>query len=249
MRLVFLVGFLLAATPAGAQDTPELGAEDLELAKTLFENGRTLYREARYREAIIAWEEVYRLTKKPAILYNLGNAHEHLGEFEAAIDAFNRYRAFAEPGERDELERKINNLDRMAREKRDEPTPAPVPATVKPAPEQRAPRERTGSARTVVGVGLVGVGVAAIGTGVVFGMNSRQAGKQALLQCVDVDGQPLCPDTAEADLARNRSSALLADVSTGLGIAGAAVGVVFLATGKGSTVEVGPRTIRFSSRF
>jgi tetratricopeptide (TPR) repeat protein len=245
---------LLLSPAALAQEAPEeapsssLSEEDLARATTLFENGRTLYEEARYREAISAWEECYKLTNRAQLLFNLANAHERLAEYDEAIEVLNKYRAFAEADEKGSLERRINNLDRLAREKREAAEAAEAANT---GPEVPAETGSGTSGKTVAGVALMGVGAAAIVTGVVFGLSATSAGNNALDFCTEPvgDGKPLCSAEAQPFLDQNKSRALLSDVSFGVGVASAAVGAILVVTGKGKSVSVGANSIRVSGQF
>lgn len=244
----------LLSSSAFAQDEEPVEAEptaeeaEMERAKTLFENGRALFKEARYREAIAAWEACYELTGRNELFYNLANAHERLAEYEESIAALNRYRAFAKADEKVELERRIDNLERLAEEKakREEEAKAAAQPVVAPPPEPEP--EKGVNGRKVLGIGLIGVGVASLGTGATLGLLSKQAGDRALEFCVG-DTDPLCHKDAQADLDANRGLALGADVAFGVGVASTVVGALLVVTGKGQAVQVGPNSIRWNGRF
>ena len=91
-----MVCSMCGATVASAQDD-EPSAAELARAKQLYINGRELFSEEKYREAVDAWREGYRLSRKPAFLHNMGLAYEQMGFIEEAIDTLTRYRAFARP--------------------------------------------------------------------------------------------------------------------------------------------------------
>ncbi|MEZ4235185.1 MAG: tetratricopeptide repeat protein [Myxococcota bacterium] len=112
---------LTAAAPARAQDTPLDDAR----AQELYDNGAVLYDEGRYEEAILAWQEAYRLSKRPLLFFNMANAAERMGEYQQAIDHLNHYRAYASAEERDALDRRIYNLERRYDDKVASPTDAP----------------------------------------------------------------------------------------------------------------------------
>jgi tetratricopeptide (TPR) repeat protein len=231
----------LADAPVGPPGTPS--PADMDRAKQLFENGADLYEEASYREAIAAWTEAYRLSGKPDLLYNIANAHERLAEYGAAIDAIQTYRAFATSEERELLDRRLRNLEKLLtdQQQRAQPSPSPSPSPEPvvgraPAPEPVA-RPRGGSGRRTAGLVLVGVGGVGLGSAGVLGALSAAAGNRAEAPCVD----GLCPDTIAPDLRANRSLALLSDVSLVAGLASAGVGVGLVVTGgRDTALVVGP---------
>jgi tetratricopeptide (TPR) repeat protein len=87
---VLLTALLIAATfPADAQGRAPLDAT-VE-AKSHFRRGSALYREARYRDAIVEFEEANRLRPHGVIFYNLAQCHERLGDIPAALRAYHEY--------------------------------------------------------------------------------------------------------------------------------------------------------------
>src|SRR5205085_7024696 len=79
---------LLFATPAYAQSIPsppsgKPAAADEVTAKKNFESGLKLYGEGSYAEALIAFEQSYRVGGRPSALKNIAQCHrnlKHLGE-------------------------------------------------------------------------------------------------------------------------------------------------------------------------
>lgn len=198
--------YLLLSGSAFAQD------EDPDArARELYENGAALYEEGRYDEAIVAWDEAYRLSERHALLYNIANAQERLGDYEAALDTLAEYRAFAPASERDVLDRRLRSIERRMEESGQTASTTTVPAG-------------SGTSRDVelLPIGLIGAGAVALGTGTVFGVRSRSAGAE--LETICING--LCPSEAEELMQRNTRSALIADIAWGVGAAAAAGGVV-----------------------
>ena len=200
--------YLLLSGSAFAQD-----ADPDARARELYENGAALYEEGRYDEAIVAWDEAYRLSQRHALLYNIANAQERLGDYEAALDTLAEYRALAPASERDVLDRRLRSIERRMEEAGE-----PVSTTTTTVPVD------TGPARDLelLPIGLIGVGAVALSTGTVFGVRSRAAGDE--LETVCVNG--LCPSEAQDLLQRNARSALIADIAWGVGAAAAAGGVI-----------------------
>lgn len=104
-----IVALLSFATAARAQD-------DVSLAETIFEAGRAYYEQGNYEKALEQFEEAYRLDPQPEILYNIGQCHERLGQFEGAIEAYQAY-IDESPGAEDlqAVTEKIKMLDEKLR--------------------------------------------------------------------------------------------------------------------------------------
>ena len=158
------------APVASAQDA------DTDQAKVLFQNGTRLYEEGRYEDAIAAFEKAYELSKRPALLFNISNAHERLGNLEAALETLNEYRIYAKPEDQDKLATRALMLERRLEEQQSEPAvavaPAPAPVAA-PAPSSEAPAtlERGGKGAGPVVLSTVGA-VLAVGGGVGAGLTA-----------------------------------------------------------------------------
>jgi tetratricopeptide (TPR) repeat protein len=157
LTLVALAGVLLVPARARAQ-APEPPVEpdesvpvqaDAEPWRALYEQGKVHYQLREYREAIDAFTEAYRLSRRPQLLFNIAQAHR-LGGNCAAAARFYRTFLDASPGA----------------------DPAPVQARIAEmdacvaAPPRTSSRRRTGLA---LGSGIGGgVGLLAAGAGVVL---------------------------------------------------------------------------------
>ena len=69
-----ILSILLNISVANAQ-------EDEQVAKQLYLNGKMLFEEQRYEEAVIAWTKAYELSEKPVVLYNIAIAYEKLENY------------------------------------------------------------------------------------------------------------------------------------------------------------------------
>jgi tetratricopeptide (TPR) repeat protein len=81
-----VVVLLLGAVRAGAADAP-VSPE----AKRMVDAAVAHYGAGRYEEAVKAFEVAYRLSKRPALLFNIARAEAKLGHDEAAIAFLRRY--------------------------------------------------------------------------------------------------------------------------------------------------------------
>lgn len=90
--LTALVAVLsLLAPEAHAQTPAATGNAQVDEARTRFSRGVDLYKEGDYRAAIIEFKRAYELAPNFRVLFNLGQAHQELQDYAAALDAFERY--------------------------------------------------------------------------------------------------------------------------------------------------------------
>lgn len=225
------------ATPAAKPTGPDTAAPTadeakLKRAEELFNNGSQLFKEGSYEAAILAFQESYALSRLPAILYNIGNSYEKLGDFTNARKYLDQYRAYAPEKERELLGRRIQNIDQRLREQEDRaraareaeadkqpdpvqvPEPAPVTAP-EPAPEPKKDRVFGPAAGALAGLAVVGLGL-----GIGFGVSAQSQRDLALEHCAEGTGSTFCTTEAQGALEAQRARALGADLS--FAVAGAA---------------------------
>lgn len=219
--ILLLVGWLTAATPV-----------DDERARELYENGAVLYEEGRYEDAVAAWEEAWRISGRPLLLYNMANAMERLGRWQEAMDLLHRYRAYAPADEREVLDRRIRNIERRVVEQ--EVVAAAVRPEAAPVP--------------VVPVVLGATAVVGLGVGAGFAGVALAARAEAAERCVSVDGERYCPTDAADALARDRRASMVADVALAVGTVAGATGLgLWLADGRVG-LAVGPARVEVVGR-
>jgi tetratricopeptide (TPR) repeat protein len=110
---------ILLAAPVAAQDAPpadppeeDAAARDAR-AREHFQGGAEALGQGRYEFALAAFQEAYRLSQRPGLLYNIALAHDRLRQDREALDAYERYLAEAgEIGNRAEVERRVDVLRR-----------------------------------------------------------------------------------------------------------------------------------------
>jgi tetratricopeptide (TPR) repeat protein len=71
---------------------PPPGA-DLELAKAHYATGQIYYERARFPDAAREFEEAYRLSGRPELLYNMGKAYDGSSDAARALTAYRRFLA------------------------------------------------------------------------------------------------------------------------------------------------------------
>ena len=195
-----ILSLLLSMSVAVAQD-------DGQVAKQFYLNGKMLFEEERYEEAIIAWEKAYEASEKPVILYNIAIAHEKMGRYQQAIDMLYRYRIYATQEEQGELVTKIEALKRSLESEQKGPEQlltneytydkvqdsnsanktmdALSESTLSAEPKGSTVERTTSTVTTTSNLGQIpmyaayGVGIASLGTGVVFGLLANQSSSMA----------------------------------------------------------------------
>lgn len=210
------------SSPIAPLRVAQAGEEDEARARSLFENGARLYEEGRYEEAILAWEEGYRLSKRPLFLFNIANAQERLGKLEEALSSLNRYRAFAADDEREVLEKRVRNLEQRVKASASTAppgagsspasggsagsggsstaagaNPSAVPGGPTTLPAATSKQNRPSSPLLLPGV-LMGAGLVGLGSGAASGLTAVRLQGELEASCVQQERGWLCPsDTAE----------------------------------------------------
>jgi hypothetical protein len=119
-----------ADEPPPAAPAPTANTQDADReARTLFEQGRVAFDEGRYRDAWDYFHRAYQLSKRPKLLYNVGQSADRLRMDREALKAFKLYlKKVPDADNRKEVEARVKALEeRFAREG------DPVPGAGEPA--------------------------------------------------------------------------------------------------------------------
>jgi tetratricopeptide (TPR) repeat protein len=166
-----LLAIVLLAGPARAAEP----ITDDEAGKRHYMSAQAYFDQAAYADALREFQESYRLSKYPAILYQIGQCQERLGQISDAVATFEKYlEADPQSKRRATVETAIQNL--KERLKKGEPaqpvTPPPVVVTPPPSPEPaRKPSKRRWIAPAVV-LGVAGA-FAIVGGGLLSDVKSE----------------------------------------------------------------------------
>ena len=107
-----------APSAAPADSAPQV--THLEEARSHFRLGMQLFDARSYREALREFELVDRLAPSAELWFNIGRAHEELGEYEAAARALERYlRDRVDASDAAEVRAKIQTLETLAARQRE----------------------------------------------------------------------------------------------------------------------------------
>lgn len=235
-----MLSLLVMLSLAHAQSDPDADAR----ARQFYDNGALLYEEGRYEDAILAFQEAYNLSQRPALLFNIANAQERAGQWGKAMDTLGKYRVYAPEDERETLDRRIRNIERRIDElKAAQPMEKPPVSIVPPKPEKQATILRP-APLALGGLGLVGFGV-----GAGFGVAALAARSDADAMCAPAGASHVCPDAAAVALAADKQNAMFADISFGVGTAGMLTGIALGLWGQGGPLAVSPGMISVHGDF
>jgi tetratricopeptide (TPR) repeat protein len=187
---------------------------DIERGKAHYQGGAAYYQEARYDDALREFNEAYRLSKKPPLLFNIALCHEKLGHTAEAIASLERYLGEdPQTPDRPVVEQRLSAL----RAAPVAPPPAVAPPASPPPPE---PRRYLPWAFGVVGLLFLGTGI---------GVNAVAGGRLSDLRmrCAP-DGSCNFPD-AQSEIDGGKAMAISSDVLIAVGaVAVAASAVLFI---------------------
>lgn len=202
-------------------------ATDDERARLHFEAGRSHYEQGAYdrahEEFTLAWE----LSRRPVLLLNLAQTNARLARYEAAAANIEEFlRLEPDTDQADVLRSRVGNLRRLAAEHEAEEASDPVgdeavdasPST-DPAPLMPSRTDEGLLVASAVTLSVGGVGLAL--WGIFGGLTLTEDGALAA-GCGATMG---CTQAEVADL---ETFSLVADVSLGVGLAGAVTGAVLM---------------------
>jgi len=108
---------VVAPADASVDKPPEKTDDDTLAAKKYFQWAQSLYKQARYSEAIAKFEEAYRLKPHPTIFFNIGRCYEQLNDIPRALKNYRDYLRIApEAKDRELVSDAIANLERRLKE-------------------------------------------------------------------------------------------------------------------------------------
>lgn len=215
-----------------------------ERARMLYGNGRMLFDEQRYEDALLAWQEAYRLSDRPLLLYNIALAHEKLGNYGEAIELLYTYRVYATPDEQAGLIEKIDELQFLIDSApEDEPVPMPdLPAVAESEPAiVEPPVDTLGTGRRGATLAWAGAGVSG-GVGLVFTALTINQRNAALEFCSNEASEDItfCLSEGEEEYIHLERLANIADVGWGLSVLSAGTALWMSSRSTTSSGRPGP---------
>ena len=152
---------LLAVLILMAPATVQAGETDVELAKKFYKLGAELYKRGDYKRALEQFQEAYKYSRRPELLYNMGGCEESLGRHGAAVTHYKAY-LLSKPANAEEVSALVKRLEAGIKRKKEE-------AARKASPPEAAPKKGSGRPMRLAGWVLTGVGVAGLVAGSVLG--------------------------------------------------------------------------------
>src|SRR5262249_17400145 len=120
---------------------------DIEAARIHFQAGKQYYDRGHYNESISEFKEAYRLSNAPALLYNMAQAFEKMGDLQHAREYLQKYMETGQTGaggrrarqdKRGQMEKRT--ADQRAAEGAQKQTAPPTAPQPEPVSEAEAPR-------------------------------------------------------------------------------------------------------------
>lgn len=121
----------IVVTSSGALAQPSRASADDEVARNLFQAGKTAYEAGNYEDALRYFEDAHARSHRPELLYNVGQAADRLRNDQRALTAFKAYlAALPDADNRAEVENRIRALER----RHEAPTPRETAQAATTAP-------------------------------------------------------------------------------------------------------------------
>jgi hypothetical protein len=208
--------------------------EEEERAKAHFLAGQSYYDQASYSDALREFNEAYRISKKPALLYNIARCFEALEKYSDAVNMLQRYlEEDPQTTDRAAVETRIANLkERQAAAARVHVTPSEPPET-KPTPAQPVaqptppPQPPSLLHRKRVYTWIFGgIGVAALAGALGTGVSSQLSYDDLKSKCGGGSCDPATVPNAQNKIDSGKRLALATDVLWPIGAAAVVTAVV-----------------------
>jgi len=146
-------------------------ADDAGDAERLYNEGQAAYDAKRYDAAIAAWDKSYGLSKLPALVFNLAQAHRLAGHCTQAVEHYQRFIALDPQAEdKPAAEQFVREL-----------SPCPTTPIDKPTVEYQLVDRGAGKRRA--GMIAAGAGVAVFATGLYFGSRASTIANEIEAAC------------------------------------------------------------------
>jgi tetratricopeptide (TPR) repeat protein len=250
--LAVLMHFLPAQAQPGSGNPTEVRKDAENEARQSFREGDRLYAEGDYEGAVKAFEKAHALSGREALKYNMANAYERLGRYEAALSALRDYLPHTRPEEQDIVRRRIEKLEKRVEEQRlkaqqaelgNDGSPPVVAATPGGPAAADVPPSADPASTPVLGYVMLGVGALGLGVGTYFGLQALGDKSDAEASCVEAGSQRRCPARAQDSLDETKQKALIADISLGAGLLAGALGA-YLVLSHGPKKAASSRMLR-----
>jgi tetratricopeptide (TPR) repeat protein len=264
LLLVAALALLGSAAQVQAQVQPQITAAQKQEMKLHYERATRAYDVGKYQEAIEEYQKAYEIGGDPPMLYNIAQAYRLSDQPADAVRFYRRY-LLRSPNarNREDVERKIGDLERTIEERKKAaaaapppPPPTQVPTTpppVQPPPlvqpvtpppaltvkgtgAQNGGEAGQGRARKIVAFSLIGAGAIAGGVAIYEAKVASDKANQVSSMSRKMPSVPFDPSLQSSGKTAN-TAAIVLGITGGVA---AAVGAVVLFTGGSSSAEAHP---------
>jgi len=175
--LVAAAAMILLAVASGDAHAMQLSPPQRTEMKQHYDKATRAYDIQKYTEAVEEYQKAYEIGGDPAMLYNVAQSYRLNDQLPDAIRFYRRYlQRSPNARNRDDVERKISELEKTVDERRKMAAAIPVvvapvaPVAVAPAPAAPPPQvEGSSSGRMVVGIVIASIGAAGLITCAITG--------------------------------------------------------------------------------
>jgi hypothetical protein len=264
LALVIAIPVLVVSLPGPAAAAIQLSPQQKQDVRVHYERATRAYDLNKYPEAIDEYQKVYEIDGDPVMLFNIGQAYRLNDQPQESIHFYRRYlQRSPEAKNRDDVNRKIVNLEKLIEERRKAaaavtpPPPQPVkpaeqnaettppavtPAVVAPPVVIVIPPTPPSKARRGVGWTMVGVGLLADGFAVVEGIRAKNFGDQLTKASNPANPQVFNPTIESSGKTANLVAIVCGIAGTAVAITGAIVLITNGSSSGESRVETVPAT-------
>lgn len=237
---IFAAAVLVGLVSARRADAMQLTPVQKQEMKLHYEKATRAYDVQKYGEAVEEYQKAYEIGGDPAMLYNVAQSYRLNDQIPEALRFYRRYlQRSPNARNRDDVERKISDLEKTLEDRRKAAAaaaapstpPPPVAVTPAPTPEPEIRQESGSSGLRIAGIVVAAVGGAAL---ITFGITGKMASDNGQkLTDASVSGGTFDPSWES----NGKSLNTIAIVSAIAGGAAVVTGVVMIALSGGKTTE------------
>jgi tetratricopeptide (TPR) repeat protein len=232
------VSVLLVGVLGGRAQAMQLTPVQKQEMKQHYEKATRAYDVQKYSEAVDEYQRAYEIGGDPAMLYNVAQSYRLNDQPADALRFYRRYlQRSPNARNRDDVEKKIADLERVVEERRRKaaaappPPPAPIPVVIAQAPPPEAPVKQVEASpgRRIAGIVIASVGAVALATAAI-------TGKMASDKAAKLSDASKVGDVFDPNLEKNGKTLNNIAIVSGI-VGGAAIvtGVVLILTSRGSS--------------
>ena len=196
--------------------------DDDKKAKAAYQEGNIHYASGEYKKAAESFENAYKLTARPLLLFNLANTYERSGDFAKASENLRAYLPDAPKNEKIHIRRRIANLNARANAKSNDLIAnqdqiAKLEKSNQSLQLRVEDMEKNGrgpSYQREIILGATSVGFLA--AGIIFGLAARNQDSAIEANCANSPLGTFCDESAQNDISSRNRFALASDISFGI---------------------------------